>query len=497
MTLISMTTRTRFAPSPTGYLHVGGLRTALFSYLVAKQHQGKFLLRIEDTDRERFVADGVKNIVESLSWAGIQPDEGVLQDSLGAITQTGNLGPYIQSERLALYHEQSLVLLNQGHAYYCFCTSERLEELRKKQELNNHATSYDGLCRKLDPKTANERVQQGEKHVVRMVLPKTGETVFNDLIRGEIRFSNALIDDQVIIKSDGFPTYHFAVVVDDHFMEITQVIRGEEWISSTPKHLKLYEYFGWQPPAFGHLPLLLNADRSKLSKRQGDVSVEDYRNKGYLPEALLNFVAFLGWNPGDDRELFTLAELVEHFSLAKVSKSGAVFNIEKLNWYNREYLKRLSAEEVTDRAMPWLKPLLETRGEPFKHDKLASFVGLEKDRVTTLAELPEALRFCFELPDYPSELLVWKKSSPAEARRILEVLIEKCAVIEPGNWQLEIIKTSVTAWINSENLMNGAVLSPLRVAVSGQQNSPGPFEIAAVLGKDETVRRLKIACAKL
>jgi glutamyl/glutaminyl-tRNA synthetase len=279
-------------------------------------------------------------------------------------------------------------------------------------------------------------------------------------------------------------------------MKITHAIRGEEWISSTPKHLKLYEYFGWQPPQFGHLPLLLNPDKSKLSKRQGDVSVGDYQNKGYLPEALLNFVAFLGWNPGNDRELFTLPELIEHFSLEKVSKSGAVFNIEKLNWYNREYLKRLSAEEVAKRAMPWLRPLLKEMGATIGEAELAVFVALEKDRVTTLAELPEALRFCFKLPDYPAELLVWKKSTSAEARRIVEVLLEKCDQISPEDWQFETIKMNISSWIANENLMNGAVLSPLRVAVSGQQNSPGPFEIMAALGKDETLRRLKIAFAK-
>lgn len=487
-----MSIRTRFAPSPTGYLHVGGLRTALFAYLLAKQQGGQFLLRIEDTDRERFVADGTLNILNSLMWAGVIPDEGVSL-SQGEVTHLGDKGPYIQSERLPIYHEHIKPLLEKGHAYVCFCTSERLEQLRKKQELNKQATSYDGLCRKIDPSEARRRVDAGEAHVVRMVMPKTGETVFSDLVRGEIKFSNALIDDQVLIKSDGFPTYHFAVVVDDHLMEITHVIRGEEWISSTPKHLKLYEYFGWTPPQFGHLSLLLNPDKSKLSKRQGDVAVEDYRKKGYLPEALVNFIAFLGWNPGDDREIFTLNELTTAFSLEKVSKAGAVFNTEKLDWYNREYLKKMSAEDVVMRAGEWLTQEQKSVGPV----RLAQFIGLEKDRVTTLAELPGAIGFCFTLPEYAKELLVWRKGTPEEAHRVLCDLDAELSAIEETVWSKEAVEKSAMAYIASKGLQNGAVLSPLRVALSGQQNSPGPFDIAGALGKEESLRRIKVASEKI
>lgn len=342
--------RTRFAPSPTGFLHVGGLRTALYSYLVAKQAKGKFLLRIEDTDRERYVPEGTLNILKSLYWAGIVPDEGIKLDAESdpdepTIIQEGNSGPYIQSERLEIYQQYANQLIREGNAYYCFCTPERLEELRERQQANQQPTMYDRRCLDIDPAKAKKRANKGEPHVIRLKMPREGETVFSDLIHSKVSFKNELIDDQVLIKSDGFPTYHLAVVVDDHLMEVTHVIRGEEWVSSTPKHIQLYKYFGWEMPQFAHLPLILNPDKSKLSKRQGDVAVEDYRAKGYLPEALINFIALLGWNPGDERELFTLDELVKEFSLDKVSKAGAVFNLEKLNWYNKEYIKRLPLSE--------------------------------------------------------------------------------------------------------------------------------------------------------
>lgn len=496
-----MNIRTRFAPSPTGYLHVGGLRTALFAYLLAKQNNGQFLLRIEDTDRERFVEDATLNLAKSLYWAGIIPDEGVKLDEEKLKTgefktnQLGNKGSYIQSERLPIYHEHVKTLLGNGSAYYCFCTSERLEELRQKQQLNKLPTMYDGHCLKIDPTEAQKRVENGEKYVVRMRMPKSGETVFNDLIRGEIRFNNKLIDDQVLIKSDGFPTYHFAVVVDDHLMEITHVIRGEEWISSTPKHLQLYKYFGWQPPEFGHLSLLLNPDKSKLSKRQGDVAVEDYRKKGYLPQALINFVAFLGWNPGNERELFTLDELIKEFSLEKVSKAGAVFNLEKLNWYNKEYIKKLSNKELFDQAKPWTEEIFKDQVAT-KKELLIKAMGLEKERITTLTEIPEAIKFVLELPDYSKDILVWKKSNADEAKKVLEELkkLLDSLSIQFIKSELEI---KIGEWIKERGYSNGTVLWPLRVALSGQQNSPGPYEIAEVLGKEEVVRRVEIALEKI
>ncbi len=489
--------RTRIAPSPTGYMHIGTLKMALYSYILAKQNNGQFLLRIEDTDRERFVADATLNLLKAMYWAGIRPDEGVCLDEEALargeykVSQKGGPDSYIQSERLPIYHEHIKTLLANGTAYYCFCTSERLEELRKRQEANKQATSYDRLCLSLVPADVEAKLKEQTPYVIRMKMDQTGETVFNDLIRGEIRFNNRLIDDQVLIKSDGFPTYHFAVVVDDHLMHITHVVRGEEWISSTPKHLKLYEYFGWQAPEFGHLGLILNPDKSKLSKRQGDVAVEDYRKKGYLPEALLNFVAFLGWNPGDDREIFSLDELIKEFSLEKVSKAGSVFNIEKLNWFNKEYLKKMSAEEVARRAVDYGLPTTAS------WEKTVACVALEKDRITTLGELPGAIAFCFELPAYEKELLVWRKGTPEEARMVLENLVDKLGSVGESEWSKPELEKIIAAFVQEKALSNGAVLSPLRIALSGQQNSPGPFEIALALGKEESVRRLRLALEKL
>lgn len=490
-----MIVRTRFAPSPTGYMHVGNLRTALFEYLFAKHNDGKFVLRIEDTDKSRQVENGVEIILKSLYWAGVNPDEGVIFDENGEVAQKGEFGPYIQSERLELYHKYAQELLDNGHAYYCFCSSERLKELREHQEKNKLPTGYDGECLKLSSEEAKKRVEAGEKHVIRLKMPKEGETVFNDLIRGEVVFRNELVDDQVLIKTDGFPTYHMAVVVDDHLMNITHVLRADEWISSTPKHIQLYKYFGWELPKFAHLTLLLNSDRSKLSKRQGDVSVEDYRKKGYLPEAIINFIAFLGWNPGGEKEVYSLEELTKDFSLEQVSKAGAIFNLEKLDWYNKEYLKKLLNEEIAKRAGQYFAAT-----DWWKNDwvgKLPMAIALEKERVTTLSELPEAIKFVFIRPEYQKEILIWKKSNSGEAKKILQELEGVLNNFSVQEWNKDNLQTKIGEWVKEKGYSNGIVLWPMRVALSGQENSPGPFEIAEVLGKDEAVGRIKNAVEKL
>ncbi len=493
-----MVIKTRFAPSPTGYLHIGNLRTALYSYLFAKQNNGKFLLRIEDTDRKRYVADGVTNILKSLYWAGIVPDEGVKLDcgSTGEyqVIQAGNNGPYIQSERLNIYKKYVDELIEKDHAYYCFCTSKRLAELREYQQDKKLPTGYDGQCLEINIEEAKKRILTGEKYVVRMKMPKIGEIVFKDLIRGEVKIKNELVDDQVLLKSDGFPTYHLAVVVDDHLMEITHIIRGEEWISSVPKHIQLYKYFGWEVPQMAHLSLLLNSDKSKLSKRQGDVAVEDYIKKGYLPETIVNFIAFLGWNPGGDKELFTLDELIKEFSLEKVGKSGAVFNLEKLDWYSTQHIKATDLTELTNKCLPFL----EKAG--FKNEKfdwLKKVVNLEKERISKLSDLPDAIRFIFELPNYDSNLLVWKKSIAQETKNNLIKLKEFLNTISVQEWNLTTLQQKVGEWIKTSNLTNGEVLWPIRVALSGQQNSPGPYEIADVLGKEKTIERIELAISKL
>lgn len=490
--------KTRFAPSPTGLLHVGGLRTALFSYLFAKHAKGTFLLRVEDTDQERFVEGGVENILTSLKWAGIEPDEGLLLAPDGKTAEKGKNGPYTQSKRLPIYTKYIEELIAKGHAYYCFCRKERLDELRKTQEQNKQATGYDGHCRTLNVDESKARAQKGEAHVARMKMPEEGSTMFHDLIRGEVRFDNKLIDDQIILKSDGFPTYHFAVVVDDHLMGITHVIRGEEWIPSTPKHIALYEMFGWDVPAFAHLPLLVNEKKQKLSKRHGDVSVEDYKEKGYLPEALVNFIAFLGWNPGDDREIFSLEELMKEFSLKNASKSAAVFNVEKLNWYNKEYMMRMNTSELVERATPFfinaglVNKQLTMNNEQKKW--LMKVVELEKSRANTLSELVHAVEFIFaDKLVYDATLLAWKKSTLDDAREKIRPLIEQLKNISETEWDKKTLEIKVGEWIKENNFDVGGVLWPMRVALSGQKNSPGPFEIAQVLGKEKTLARLQHA----
>ena len=333
--------RVRFAPSPTGYLHIGGLRTALYNYLFAKNQNGKLILRIEDTDRKRFVEGAVENLIDTLNWAGINFDEG---PEMG-----GEFGPYLQSERLDIYKNLAWKLVSEGKAYYCFCTPERLEKLKEEQQKQKlPQAKYDKHCLHLSKTEIEEKLNSKIAFVIRLNVHPGQKIIFNDVIRETVEFDTNNIDDQVLIKSDGYPTYHLANVVDDHLMEITHVIRGEEWLSSTPKHVILYDYFGWDKPVFAHLPLLLNPDKSKLSKRQGDVAVEDYREKGYLKEALINFVALLGWNYGDDKEVYEMDELIQKFSLERVHKAGAVFNLEKLNWLNFEHLRKKTDNEVLE-----------------------------------------------------------------------------------------------------------------------------------------------------
>ncbi len=491
-----MTVRTRFAPSPTGFLHVGGLRTALYGYLVAKQNGGQFVLRIEDTDQKRTVEGGIENIINSLAWGGINHDEGAKIGEDGKIFQVGDKGPYIQSERLEIYAKYAKELLENGHAYYCFCTPQRLEDLRNYQQKNKLPSGYDRHCRNLDGEEVKAKLASGETHVLRMKMPTEGETVFQDLIHGQVSFKNELVDDQVLIKTDGFPTYHMAMVVDDHLMEISHIVRGEEWLSSTPKHIQLFKYFGWEVPQIAHVPLLLNPDKSKLSKRQGDVAVDDYAQKGYLPQAMINFVAFLGWNPGTEQELYSMDELIKSFSLDKINKSGAVFNLEKLDWYNQQYIRALSFDELVKVSLPWLVKagLVD---ENIDKAWLGKALSLEKERITTLAELPEALKFIFSVPEYEGQILVWKKSSLEEVKNVLPKLVEHLNTISVQDWNKEKLQAMLGEWTGQNGLANGVVLWPMRVALSGQQNSPGPFEIAEVLGREESLKRLNIALAKL
>jgi len=484
--------RTRIPPSPTGMFHVGSLRTALFDYLYAKKHGGDFLLRIEDTDRERLVEGATENIVESLFWANIPPDEGVTMSN-NKITQIGERGPYVQSERLDIYKKYAAQLLEQGDAFYCFCGKERLDELRTMQQLNKQPPGYDGYCKALSKKDVQSKIDAGTPHVVRLNMPDEGNTSWNDMVRGEVSFENALIDDQVLMKTDGFPTYHLAVVVDDYLMKITHIFRGEEWVSSTPKHIVLYNMFGWDVPEYAHLSLLTSSDGKKLGKRQGDVALMDFRQKGYLAEAMVNFVAFLGWNPGTDQEIFTLDELVDAFDFKKVHKAAAVFNYEKLDWYNREWIKRLSVEELTERA----RPFFEEKNLKTGDWKLQDLVGLGRERVTTLADIPENIAFILHMPDYEAGLLVWKKADAPDASDKLAKISEKLAKIDESAWTEEGIGEIIMPWIKENDYGNGNVLWPTRVALSGLEHSPGPFEIMTVLGKEKTLERIEEALEKL
>jgi len=469
--------RVRFAPSPTGYLHVGGLRTALYNYLFARHHGGSFVLRIEDTDQSRKVEGAVENLIETLAWVGIEYDEGPVKE--------GKYGPYFQSERLPIYHTHARELIQKGHAYRCFCTPQRLEEARKKQLAMKESGAYDQHCRSVLPEEADRRAEAGEPHVVRMKIPLEGELDFDDLIRGSITISYSVLDDQVLVKSDGFPTYHLAVVVDDYLMGITHVIRGEEWLPSTPKHILLFRYFGWNLPAFAHLPLLLNPDKSKLSKRQGDVAVEDYRRKGYLKEAMVNFGAFLGWNPGDEREIFSMEQLIREFSLDRVGKSGAVFNIDKLNWFNQQHLKEKSIAEVVE----LVKPLFEDAGIRNPDGEfLYKIVALLRERVTTLPEFVTSSSYFFHDPVSFDEKGK-QKYLTEEALNYLSTLadrFESDVSFNPGS-----IEQTLRSLSEELQISAGKLIHPTRLAMTGMTAGPGLFELMEVLGKNTVVRRMR------
>jgi glutamyl-tRNA synthetase len=475
------TVRVRFAPSPTGFLHVGGLRTALYNYLFARRQGGVFVLRIEDTDRSRYVEGAVESLISTLAWAGLAFDEGPQKG--------GPFGPYVQSERLGLYREHVDRLIGNGNAYRCFCTPDRLEQMRKEQDRLKLPPKYDRRCLALEPSAIEANLAQGIPNVVRMKVPDGGTITFQDMIRGGVEFASDRVDDQVLLKSDGYPTYHLANVVDDHLMEITHVIRGEEWLSSTPKHVLLYEFFGWERPAFAHLPLLLNADRSKLSKRQGDVAVEEYREKGYLPAALVNFVAFLGWNPGDERELFSLDDLVRDFSLDRVGKSGAIFNVEKLDWLNAQHLRRMSDREV----LTLLKELLSRSGPgemEFEDGYLLRVIQAMRERIIFVRDFVDKSPYFFRAPQSYDEAAAkkrWTKETPAR----LEALAEEFSRLDnPRSAEFESALRNVAA---SLGVPDGDLIHALRLAVSGVGGGPGVFEIVDILGRDESIRRIRSA----
>jgi glutamyl-tRNA synthetase len=444
-----------------------------------------FVLRIEDTDRARRVEGAVESLLGTLRWAGLTYDEGP--------DAGGPFGPYVQSERLPLYKAHVDQLIAAGNAYHCFCTPERLEEMRRQQERAKMSPRYDRRCLVLDRQGIEENLAKGIPFAVRMKVPRGGAIRFRDLIRGWVEFSSDELDDQVLLKSDGYPTYHLANVVDDHSMHISHVIRGEEWLPSTPKHLLLYQFFGWQTPEFAHLPLLLNPDRSKLSKRQGDVAVEDYRAKGFLPEALVNFVALLGWNPGDERELFTLEDLVKEFSIERVGKSGAIFNIEKLTWLNAQHLRKKSGAEI----LTLLEAALAKstyKDRRFEQSYLLKVIAAMRERSEFVNDFVEKAPYFFEPPaEYDPTALKkrWTSETPAQLLKLAEAF-SKLEKPLAGNFE-----EALRAAAGTLGVPDGELIHAVRLAVSGVGGGPGVFQILEILGKDETLKRMRTAVEKI
>ncbi|MDD3244301.1 MAG: glutamate--tRNA ligase [Eubacteriales bacterium] len=479
------TVRTRFAPSPTGYLHLGGLRTALYTYLYAKQNAGSFVLRIEDTDQERYVEGAVDAIYRSMRLAGLNWDEG---PDIG-----GDYGPYVQSERKGMYLPYAQQLVEMGKAYYCFCTEARLKGLRAEYEARGETFKYDKHCANLSKEEVQARIAAGEPYVIRQNLPEQGEASFDDALFGHIAVDVSTLDDMILIKSDGMPTYNFANVIDDHTMGITHVMRGSEYLSSTPKYNLLYEAFGWEKPVYIHLsPIMANATR-KLSKRYGDPSFEDLMNQGYLKDAIVNYIALLGWNPGDEREYFTLDELTQAFSLKGLSKSPAVFDMMKLRHFNFEYVQKMNTQEFEQAILPWISTVIDPAR--FDTHRLAELL---QPRCEVLSELAERLGFLNEMPEYDLELFFNKrmKTNRETALPVLEALyplLEQSPV-----WSEQALHDAVMDYVAQQGCKNGFVLWPLRIAISGWENTPaGAFEIAGLLGREETLRRLRTSMDRL
>lgn len=484
--------RDRFAPSPTGNVHVGSLRTALYNYLFAKKNNGQFLLRLEDTDRTRYEEGAVENLLNALMVTGVVPDEGLFEED-GKIVQRGDCGPYIQSERLDIYKKYIDQLLENGQAYYCFCTKERLDEVREKQKAAGETPRYDGHCRNLPKEEVEARVAAGEPYVIRLKLPEDHVVAFDDAVRGRIEINTNDLDDQVLIKTDGFPTYHFAVVIDDHLMGITHVIRGEEWLPSTPKHVYLYECFGWEQPQYVHLSNILNDDHKKLSKRQGDVSVGDFLKKGYLPEALINFLALLGWSPENEQEIFSMEELIEAFDLSRINKSGAVFDRAKLDWMNAHYIKELPIEELTARMIPYLLNAgYITEADVEKRMPWLEKVGeLMRERLNYFAQVPEETKMLFdrnfEITDSESLDILKEETVPVLFNALVEKITESDVV---DTERAKAILKEIQKEHKAEKIKGKMLYMPTRIMLTGEMHGPDLTLIMDVLGKEELLLRL-------
>ncbi|WP_071705315.1 glutamate--tRNA ligase [Murdochiella vaginalis] len=480
----------RFAPSPTGYLHIGGLRTALFNYLYARHHGGRFILRIEDTDRTRFVPDALENLLRVLHWAGLENDEGPFLDG-DHISEKGEHGPYIQSHRheQGLYRRYAEQLIEKGQAYYCFCSKERLDAVRDAMKERGETPRYDGHCRDLSPEEVQKHLDAGEEYVIRMKLPRNRDITFHDAIKGDITFNTDELDDQVLIKSDGFPTYHFAVVLDDHLMGVTHIVRGEEWISSTPKHVLLYQNFGWEEPTYVHLPTVLGEDHKKLSKRNGDAAVEQYIAKGYLPEALINYIALLGWSPKGNEEILSREELIQEFDFDRISSTGGIFDVKKLNWMNGEYIKAMPVDKVVQA----MRPFLEKEGLIDEHtddEKLYRVAALYQNRVEYFQQFPDLTRHLFVTAD----ALVYEEDAKAvlstpEAKALVTLFADK---VRAESSMTEEFANSVVKTIQTETGIKGKNLwFPIRAAVVGATSGPDFGQTLLILGRDEVLARLE------
>jgi glutamyl-tRNA synthetase len=481
--------RVRFAPSPTGYPHVGNIRTAMFNWLMARHTGGKLVLRIEDTDVDRRVKGAEEAIMDGLRWLGLDWDEG---PEVG-----GDYGPYYQSQRIELYIQAAERLVAQGDAYYCYCSSERLKQMRAEQVARRQPLGYDRHCRDLSPQERAQKEAEGITPVIRFKVPLEGQTRFNDLIYGDVVFEHNTIDDFVILKSDGYPTYHLANVVDDSAMEISHVIRAEEWISSTPRHLFIYRALGLEPPLYIHHPMILGPDRAKLSKRHGDVSIIEYREHGYLPETMFNFLALIGWSLDDKTELMTRQELIDSFSLERVGKTGAIFNRDKLDWMNGVYIRSLDIDNLTQRALPFLEKGLPPQVKrPLDTEYIHQIMPLIRERINTLEEAAIYADFFFiDTPEYEPSMLAGKKMTEETALMALKAAEERISSLESFNHDL--LEDTLRHLAGDLGLKTGQLFGLLRIATTGRNATPPLFETMAVLGKERCLKRIMVAIAKL
>ena len=486
--------RVRYAPSPTGIPHVGNIRTALFNWLFARHSGGKFVVRIEDTDQARKVPGATEAILESLKWLGMDWDEGPTEDSRA---NKGPLGPYFQSQRLDIYETHTRKLLDEDHAYHCYCTPERLDEMRKEQAARKEPPRYDRRCRNLTGAERREMEAKGTPKVVRFKTPVDGETRVEDLIRGEVVFDNAGLDDFVLVKSDKFPTYHMANVVDDHLMQISHVMRADEWLPSTPRHKLLYSALGWKPPIWAHLPLILGPDRSKLSKRHGATSLLEYRDQGYLPEAMMNFLALLGWSLDDKTEIISREELIKHFDLDRIGKTGAIFDKEKLSWMNGMYIRQLRDDRLAERMAPLLESdLPKGVRRPIDRAYLAKITPLVKDRLRTLKDSAELTMFFFEDElKYDPVLLVQKGMDPSSTLKALQSALNRVEGL--NGFDHPTLEGALRPLAEELGMKTGQLFGAIRVAVTGRTASPPLFETMAVLGRERCLERLKRALRAL